>query len=183
MSVTRVGPRHFVGIGARPAQVLTHPVMMLSLVVLVINDHWAKAVFANHVTGKLSDAAGSLLLAGLLAVMWSLWVGWLTTGRLRGAAVTVTNAWVAVGVVVAGVAVAKTTPMGANLAAWGLGCVRWPLDLALGVVSGNAVAASGPVMVVVDATDVLAALFAFLLVVMVSATQRPHVQPADGELR
>src|SRR5690606_28492776 len=52
--------------GARePAMALLHPVTLLSLVVLVLNDHWLKRVAPSVLSGKLSDFAG-LVLAPLV---------------------------------------------------------------------------------------------------------------------
>lgn len=44
---------------------MLHPVTLSSLVLLLVNDHWAKAAFGNAVTGKLSDLAGVVLLAAM----------------------------------------------------------------------------------------------------------------------
>ncbi|MFC4072646.1 hypothetical protein [Actinoplanes subglobosus] len=48
---------------------LGHPVTMGALAVLVINDHVLKATHPGWVTGKLSDAAGMLLMPPLLAAL------------------------------------------------------------------------------------------------------------------
>ncbi|MFD1373017.1 hypothetical protein [Actinoplanes sichuanensis] len=48
---------------------LGHPVTMVALAVLVVNDHVLKAVHPGWVTGKLSDAAGMLLAPPLLAAL------------------------------------------------------------------------------------------------------------------
>lgn len=153
---------------------LTHPVMVVSVVLLVVNDHWAKEVFANHLTGKLSDATGSLVLAGLLAAVWSVVVTLRRRGQIRNATVSPQQAWLAVVAVVVGVTIAKTSVQGAHLAAWVLGAARWPLQAALGFADGipQSVPALRPVVVVADATDVAAALFAVLLVWMVQRSDR-----------
>ena len=41
---------------------LLHPVFLLGLIILLLNDHYLKAEFGNWWTGKLSDFAGVLLL-------------------------------------------------------------------------------------------------------------------------
>ena len=51
---------------------LCHPVTLLALVVLVINDHVLKAAFPGLVTGKLSDVAGLVLAPPLVAVLLTL---------------------------------------------------------------------------------------------------------------
>ena len=61
--------------GARPALAwLGHPVTVLSLIVLVLNDHVFKAAFPGLVTGKLSDVAGLVLAPPLVAVLVTLFV-------------------------------------------------------------------------------------------------------------
>ncbi|MEV6515260.1 hypothetical protein AB0M37_05670 [Micromonospora chalcea] len=59
--------------GARIALAwLGHPVTVLSLIVLVLNDHVFKAAFPGVVTGKLSDVAGLVLAPPLVAVLVTL---------------------------------------------------------------------------------------------------------------
>lgn len=64
--------------GARPAEMVTHPLAVAALITLIVNDHLLKARFhhllAGHLTGKLSDVAG-------LAVFPILVVGGIEVGR------------------------------------------------------------------------------------------------------
>ena len=152
-------------------ELLTHPVVMVSLAVLVANDHWAKQAYANYLTGKLSDATGSLLLAALLALAWAGVVARRAAGTPRAAVVTPVAAAVAAGTVVAGVAVAKTSAAGASATAWVLGAARWPAQVAAAAIGGGLPGPVQPVAVVVDAGDVLAALFALVLVAIVRTTR------------
>ncbi|MBF9133477.1 hypothetical protein I0C86_31635 [Plantactinospora sp. S1510] len=48
---------------------LGHPVTVLAIVALVVNDHLLKAAYPGLVTGKLSDVAGLLVAAPLLATV------------------------------------------------------------------------------------------------------------------
>lgn len=48
---------------------LAHPISLVSLVVLVVNDHVLKAALGTWWTGKLSDAAGMVFFPALLAVV------------------------------------------------------------------------------------------------------------------
>jgi hypothetical protein len=89
---------------------LGHPVTLLALALLLLNDHVLKAAHPSWWTGKLSDAAGLVLappLLGLLTVRLRLpvWVPLLATG--------------------AGFALVKSSAAGAAVgsAAWGL---IWP---------------------------------------------------------
>jgi hypothetical protein len=52
------------------------------MLVLAINDHWAKAVFHNEVTGKLSDVAGLLFFPLLLQGVGE-WLGWVPVANRR----------------------------------------------------------------------------------------------------
>ena len=53
----------------RPAQILVHPAWLLSLGVLVLNDHVLKAALHSPLTGKLSDFAGLVVAPALLAAV------------------------------------------------------------------------------------------------------------------
>jgi hypothetical protein len=81
---------------------LGHPVTVLALAVLIVNDHVLKAAHPGWVTGKLSDAAGLVLAPALLGL--------------------VLPRAVAVALVGAGFTLAKATETGAGVAsaAWGL---------------------------------------------------------------
>jgi hypothetical protein len=62
---------------------LAHPVTLLSLTVLLLNDHVLKDRYPGFVTGKLSDVAGLILLPPLLALAWprrAVWPPVLVTG-------------------------------------------------------------------------------------------------------
>lgn len=41
---------------------LTSPIFIASLIILLLNDHWAKMAFSNFWTGKISDFAGMFIL-------------------------------------------------------------------------------------------------------------------------
>ncbi|WP_433537035.1 hypothetical protein ACQPZK_04245 [Micromonospora sp. CA-249363] len=90
---------------------LCHPVTVVGLVVLVVNDHVLKAAYPGLVTGKLSDVAGLVLAPPLVAVLLTLLVPRMPA---RGAAL---GGLVAVG---AGFAVVKSSGYAAELAssAW-----------------------------------------------------------------
>jgi hypothetical protein len=51
---------------------LGHPLTVLALVLLILNDHVFKAAYPGWLTGKLSDAAGLVLAPALLAALTSL---------------------------------------------------------------------------------------------------------------
>jgi len=51
---------------------LLHPAALLAIVVVALNDHWAKYEFPGAVTGKLSDFAGLMWFPLLLVTIWEL---------------------------------------------------------------------------------------------------------------
>lgn len=114
---------------------LLHPVPLLAMVALVVNDHWAKAAFDNFVTGKVSDVAGMIFFPLLLVAMVELL-------RPRVDRRVLVGAIVATGVVFA---LVKTWPPMTALYCWGLGFLQAP-------VRGAVV----PVSVQADVTDLWA---------------------------
>ncbi|MDX6742469.1 hypothetical protein [Actinocorallia sp. A-T 12471] len=106
---------------------LGHPVTLLAVVVLAVNDHLLKPAFTGLLTGKLSDFAGLVFAPALLAVALAA-LGW--AGE-RAAALSV----LATGV---GFALVKTTSVGAAGAS-----AVWS-------------AVSGPSVILADPGDLLA---------------------------
>ncbi|MEV0156213.1 hypothetical protein AB0H57_21135 [Micromonospora sp. NPDC050686] len=107
---------------------LGHPLTVLALIVLVVNDHLLKAVHPGRLTGKLSDVAGLVLAPPLVAALAALAVPRLPA---RGAA------GLGLGLVGAGFAVVKSSGYAAALAS-----AAWSL-------------VSGPSLVRADRTDLL----------------------------
>jgi hypothetical protein len=130
----------------RPAGPLLHPVALLSVAVLLLNDHVLKPIAPGLVTGKISDVAGliffPLLIASVVEVVASLTARQPPRRRVMPLAAVVT---------VLGFTLVKTTPLGADAFAWALGLGQWfvlggPIrDLTL-----------APTAVVVDPTDLIA---------------------------
>lgn len=52
---------------AHPTALLLHPVTLLALLVLVLNDGWLRGASPGWVTGKLSDVAALVLFPAVLA--------------------------------------------------------------------------------------------------------------------
>jgi hypothetical protein len=80
--VPAAAPVRGAGAGAVPGDLLLRPVSVVSLVVLVVNDHWLKARLGTDrrfgaVTGKLSDVAGLVFFPLVLASLLELgrWLG------------------------------------------------------------------------------------------------------------
>jgi hypothetical protein len=92
---------------------LAHPVTVVALALLAVNDHVLKAAYPGPVTGKVSDLAGLLVAPPVLAAVAVLAI------RRLPAAVAAHGAIVAVGV---GFALTKAHPTGAAAASalWSL---------------------------------------------------------------
>lgn len=130
-----------------------HPVALVSLAVLLLNDHLLKAAAPGWVTGKLSDVAGLAFFPFLLLA-----------GRevLLRRAPSVRAAWAAAALTAAGFAAVKLVSGARALYSGTVGLVRYPVDA---LVAG----ADSPVPVVVqpDAGD-LVAVVACAAVVLVA---------------
>src|SRR4030095_5695986 len=59
-------------IDRRPGGALLHPVALLSIALLIVNDHFLKPTYSNWITGKLSDFAGLVFFPLLLVSAWEL---------------------------------------------------------------------------------------------------------------
>lgn len=108
---------------------LGHPVTVLALVVLVLNDHVLKAAQPGWLTGKLSDVAGLVLAPPLVAVLAALIVPRLPARAAAG---------LGLGLVGVGFIVVKTSGYAAAVAS-----AAWTV-------------VSGPSLVRADRTDLLA---------------------------
>lgn len=140
-----------------PGDGFLHPVPLVALVALIVNDHWAKAAWPGFVTGKLSDVAGMvffpLFLQGLVEVILSL------TGRPWGPSRRVLVGCVAATILV--FAAVKLGPL-EGVYEWGLGLLQWPFRAAGALVGGRAVPGLVRVDVVADWTDCVALPFALV---------------------
>ncbi|PKQ25123.1 MAG: hypothetical protein CVT64_11375 [Actinobacteria bacterium HGW-Actinobacteria-4] len=92
---------------------LAHPVSVIAIVVLVLNDHLLKSAHGTWWTGKLSDVAGLVFFPALVAVLLA---AALPKARFRTLAAT------SIGASLAGFVWVKATATGAAAAsaAWGL---------------------------------------------------------------
>jgi len=54
---------------AKRFMILVHPVFIISLLLLLVNDHYLKGEYHNGFTGKLSDITGLILLTLLLHIL------------------------------------------------------------------------------------------------------------------
>ena len=133
---------------------LLHPVALVSLAVLLVNDHVLKAATPSWVTGKLSDVAGMAFFPFLLLAVREVLLRRTPTLRSAMGASTLTA------VVFAAV---KLSTVARELYSGVVGVLRYPIDV---LVAG----ASSPVPVAIapDATDVVAVLACAAVVIVLA---------------
>jgi hypothetical protein len=126
---------------------LLHPLALLSVGLLVLNDHFLKAAVPGPVTGKLSDGAGllffPLLLTSIFEIAAAILLRQVPSRRLSvgGASVVTVVTFVAV----------KTTTIGAGVFGWSLGSAQWLASL--GPLTGRM---AEPAAVIADPSDLIA---------------------------
>ena len=99
---------------------LLHPVALVAIVVLIVNDHVLKRLWPTFITG-ISDFAGMTFFPLLLLA------GWARLRPRRGAKQELRRvAWccLATGIVFTAI---QLCPIAAELYAWGLGALQWPV--------------------------------------------------------
>ena len=151
----------------RPGDLLLSPWALVSVAVILINDHVLKDAFGNTLTGKLSDIAGvflfPLLLLSVLKVLRRSLVG---------------RAAIAWSISVTGIgfaAVKMVAPVG-DAYEWVIGFLRW----AAGGFRGDIL----PILVFRDPSDllVLPILFASYLVITHNRTRAPEGAPEHEKI-
>jgi hypothetical protein len=151
----------------RAGGLLLHPLTVLSVVVLLGNDHLLKAAAPGLLTGKLSDIAGLVVFPLLLAEVAG-FIARRMLGRPIEARILVPAT---VLITAAGFSAVKTSNVAADLWAGGLGALQWLV--------GFGFARGGPppsTVVAVDPTD-LAALPVLLAALLIARKRR---QPDPG---
>ncbi|OQM83559.1 hypothetical protein [Rhodococcus sp. 66b] len=146
----------------RPGDLLLSPWALVSVAVILVNDHVLKGAFGNTMTGKLSDVAGvflfPLLLLSVLEVL---------RRKLAGRAAI---AW-SIAVTGIGFAAVKTVSPIGDAYEWVIGFFRWTA----GGFRGELL----PIVVFRDPSDlwVLPISFASYLVVTHNRTRAPQGAP------
>lgn len=150
-----------------PGALLLHPVSLLAIAILLINDHVLKAMWGNTLTGKLSDGAGILIVPLLLLCIMRLPPSRLLSDLAHRPGTTIA----ALSFSAAGLGAVKTVGPVGDAYAWTIGGLRW--SSLLGTVDFS------PILVVRDPTDVLVMpllIVSFLIVRQVdrqAAASRP----------
>jgi hypothetical protein len=151
---------------------MLHPLAVVSLLVLVANDHVFKAWTPGFVTGKLSDFAGMALVPLFLQALFEA-----TFARLRGEFSAESSNRVLAGAALAtavGFSLVELVPALESAFRIGIGLLQWPFRAVVCVATGDALPASQPVLATADATDLLALPMAWL------AYRAGRVNPSKG---
>jgi len=138
-----------------PGTALLHPLAVLSLLVLVANDHWLKHTHPGLLSGKLSGFAAVLLLPLFLHALFELSQRALLK---RPASAQSANRALAVCLALTCLVYAppELWPPAETAYRYGFGALQWPFRMLWTVAHGEARAAFAPVRATADASDLLA---------------------------
>jgi len=144
-------PRSVITDRSIPGSGLLHPLPLLAIAVLCLNDHVLKARFGTVWTGKLSDFAGLAYFPLFLQALWELRAA--RRGRYVGPSLSVLAGCVAATGIV--FSLTKSTQFGAEAYGWGLAMLQWPFVLLYGALTGSELSLR-PVGLARDLTDLVA---------------------------
>ncbi|MBT3223204.1 MAG: hypothetical protein HN348_29370 [Proteobacteria bacterium] len=135
-----------------PAGGLFHPVPVIAVALLLLNDHWLKAAHPSWMTGKLSDVAGMVFFPLMLQALWEM-VASRFQSPFKPSKKVLLWCVVLTALVFGSI---QLFPWAADGYRWGLGMIQWPFWAARALVSGSGVPALAPVAHVADPTDLVA---------------------------
>jgi hypothetical protein len=141
---------------------LLHPVPLVALATLILNDHVLKQRYPGWVTGKLSDVAGMVFFPLFLLAVIDI------GGRLLGAAQFRRDRVLlvcALATVIVFCAV-KTWAPATELYELGLGLLQWPYRAGVAILGGVSPDVVTRVALVRDATDLVAVPFVAIAVLV-----------------
>ena len=138
-------------LAGRLLDLLVHPVPLVALALLLVNDHVLKATHPGWISGKLSDVAVLVLLPFVVLSVADLAA--LATRRLpapgaRAVAVAVVGS-------AALFAAIEVTTLGAEAYRWGLALAQWPVHATAAALGGAPLPDLRPVMLTADTSDLL----------------------------
>jgi len=166
--------------GQRAGHYLTHPVVWLSIAILVINDHYLKDHVGGWIPGKLSDFAGlvffPLVLAGVLDLV-SVRMGSPLSESGRRRVVRWTCA--CTGIVFAAIQLSETA---ATAYRYAVAALQWPYHALVALVSNRPSPALAPVDHTADPSD-LVALIILIVPLWLSTRPRPPRRPDEPPRR
>lgn len=125
--------------------------MVVAIVVLAVNDHWAKQRWPGLITGKLSDVAGLAFFPLFLQAGWELFASLL--GPVAPSFRVARNAAILTALVFCAVKLFEPASLAYEA---GLGLIQWPLDVGLAWLAGLGTPPVRTVSLTRDPTDLLA---------------------------
>lgn len=131
---------------------ILHPLALVAIAVLILNDHVLKGAHPGLITGKLSDVTGLIFFPLLLLGSWE--VALLATRRWRGPQARSTLA----AVVLAGLgfAAVKTNESAASAFGSAVGLAQWLVGIGPAVLGASPIGQPGSAGTLVDPGDLLA---------------------------
>jgi len=134
---------------------LLHPLTVLSLLLLVINDHWLKHAHPGVLSGKLSDFAAVLLLPLFLHALFELGYRALSA---RAPCPRTANRALAVCLALTGLIYAppELWPPAETAYRYGVGALKWPFRILWSLAHGEGAAGFVPVRATADPSDLIA---------------------------
>lgn len=134
-----------------PGELLLHPFAIAAVMLLVANDLLLKDIWPGTATGKLSDFAGLVVFALLLASLAEF-----VRLLARRSIVVDGDAWLWPAICAVGFVFVKITSVGNDSYAWAVGFVRWPSHVVASVFNHEAAPGVQPILVARDPTDLFA---------------------------
>lgn len=156
---------------------LLHPVPLLALVTLVVNDHVLKQHYPGWITGKLSDIAGMVFFPLFLMAIANAAGGKHEPISMPRDRVLMACAFATALVFCA----VKTFAPATALYEMGLGFLQWPLRAVIAMLRGDAPGPVTSVVLVRDVTDLIAV--PFVAIPMLIGRSRPVTRNAPAQAR
>jgi len=128
---------------------LLHPIPLVAIAVLLLNDHYLKHAHPGWVTGKLSDFSGLVFFPLFLIAAYEASVPGSRPASKRAAQLSV----LATGLVFAWI---NTSVLGAETYRAGLGLLQWPFFAAVDLARGEAISGLHRVAFARDPSDLVA---------------------------
>jgi hypothetical protein len=161
----------------RERSALLHPLAVLSVLVLLANDHWLKHAHPGLLSGKLSGFAAVLLLPLFLHALFELSYRAFTGGQPSArAANRALGGCLALTCLV--YAPPELWPPAEAAYRYGLGALQWPFRIFWSLVRADTAARFAPVRATADPSDLLA-----LIMLWVAWRMAHRARSAAGEGR
>lgn len=141
------------GLASLPGSRLLHPLAVLALATLVVNDHWLKHAHPSFVTGKLSDVGGLLLLPLFIQAVFELGAARLHPSALAASRRVLLGALLLTAM---GFAFVELSPWGDLGYRYGLGALHWIAQAPGAWLAERSLPPLRAVSATPDATDLLA---------------------------